>query len=87
MPWVIAHDRQMYFFYATALIPFVLVAMALIAADVARWRPRGRAVGVGLVAAHLAVVVAAFLFWLPIMTGIPLPLETFELRLWLPSWK
>lgn len=87
VPWVIAHDRQMYFFYATALIPFVLVAMALIAADVARWRPGGRAVGVGLVAAHLAIVVAAFLFWLPIMTGIPLPLETFELRLWLPSWK
>ena len=35
----------------------------------------------------LGLAVAAFLFWLPIMTGIPLPLETFELRLWLPSWK
>lgn len=87
VPWMIANDRQMYFFYATALIPFVLVAIAIIAGDVMACRPRGRAIGVSIVAAYLAVVVAAFVFWLPIMTGIPLPVETFEMRLWLPSWK
>ncbi|WJZ00802.1 putative dolichyl-phosphate-mannose--protein mannosyltransferase [Corynebacterium hansenii] len=87
VPWLIAYDRQMYFFYATPLIPFVLMAIAIIAGDVARWRPRGGHAGIAVVAAYLAVVVAAFVFWLPIMTGIPLPTETFEMRLWLPSWR
>ncbi len=87
VPWVIAYDRQMYFFYATALIPFVLVAIALVASDLARWRPRGRPVGTWLVAGYLALVVAAFIYWLPIMTGIPLPVENFNMRLWLPSWR
>ncbi len=86
VPWVIAYDRQMYFFYATALIPFVLMAMAIIAADLCRWTWRGRRAGMAVVVAHLALVVAAFTFWLPIMTGVMLPEETFNLRFWLPSW-
>ncbi|MDO4611137.1 dolichyl-phosphate-mannose--protein mannosyltransferase [Corynebacterium sp.] len=86
LPWAIAYDRQMYFFYATALIPFVLMAMAVVAADLAGWTWRGRRIGLGFVVAHLALVIAAFAFWAPIMAGIMLPEETFNLRFWLPSW-
>ncbi|MEJ5920025.1 MULTISPECIES: dolichyl-phosphate-mannose--protein mannosyltransferase [unclassified Corynebacterium] len=87
VPWAIAYDRQMYFFYATALIPFVLIAFALIASDLARWTVKGRRVGLALVSLHAGLVLASFVFWLPIMTGIPLPEDTFNLRFWLPSWK
>lgn len=37
LPWLAAYDRQMYFFYATALIPFTIVLIALTAGAVARW--------------------------------------------------
>ena len=87
VPWVIGHDRQMYFFYATALIPFVLVALAIIVDDVSRWRPRGLSVGLGLATSYMVLVVLAFGFWLPIMTGVPLPEEHFNWWLWLPSWR
>ncbi len=86
LPWVIGYDRQMYFFYATALIPFVLIAFALLADDLSHWRPRGKPVGLVIVGTHAALVVTAFVFWLPILTGYPLPLNHFEWRFWLPSW-
>lgn len=86
VPWAIAYDRQMYFFYATALIPFVLIGFALLAQDIVGWTWRNRQFGRGLVAAHAALVVVAFIFWFPIMVGIQLPVETFNLRFWLPSW-
>nr|WP_240394026.1 glycosyltransferase family 39 protein [Corynebacterium lactis] len=86
LPWVISYDRQMYFFYATALIPFVLIGYALIAADLSTWQFQGRRVGLGIVIAHATLVIAAFIFWLPILTGIVLPVDNFNLRFWLPSW-
>ena len=86
LPWVIGYDRQMYFFYATALIPFVLIAFALLADDLSHWRPRGKPVGLVIVGTHAALVVTAFVFWLPILTGDPLPLNHFDWRFWLPSW-
>ena len=86
VPWVISYDRQMYFFYATALIPFVLMAFAIVANDLIGWRVRGRRVGLFMVNLHAAFVVVAFVFWLPIMSGISIPEETFKLRFWLPRW-
>lgn len=86
VPWVIAYDRQMYFFYATALIPFVLIGYGLIAADLMRWRP-GFPAGPVIVGVHAGLVVAAFVFWLPIMVATPLPVESFDLRFWFPSWR
>lgn len=87
LPWAVAHDRQMYFFYATALIPFGILAFAAAAADLAGWRVRGRRVGLALVALHLALVVAAFAFWYPILAGLALPEASGALRFWLPSWR
>ena len=34
----------------------------------------------------LCVVVAAFVFWLPIYLGLPLPMPNYQLRMWFRSW-
>lgn len=34
----------------------------------------------------LTLIIAAFIFWLPIYLGIPLTPESFMRRMWLPSW-
>lgn len=86
LPWVIAFDRQMYFFYATALIPFVLIAYGIIAADLVKWTPRGKPIGQILVAIHIGLVICGFLFWMPLLYAIPLPEPLFNLMFWLPSW-
>ena len=40
-----------------------------------------------IVGVHAGLVVAAFVFWLPIMVATPLPVESFDLRFWFPSWR
>ncbi|WP_370625060.1 dolichyl-phosphate-mannose--protein mannosyltransferase [Corynebacterium sp. TAE3-ERU12] len=82
VPWAIGYDRQMYFFYATAIIPFVILALAIIAADLIRWRW-----GLLVISGYLALVAVAFVFWLPIMTGAMIPSDSINLRMWLPKWR
>ncbi|WIM68999.1 phospholipid carrier-dependent glycosyltransferase [Corynebacterium breve] len=99
VPWLAAFDRQMYFFYATALVPFtiVLIAMALgyltargpvvknsLIRTIAGFEIRWGQVAV---IAYLAVVVAMFVYFSPIFYGFKIPDAWYEDMMWLPSWK
>lgn len=86
VPWVIAYDRQMYFFYATALIPFVIIGLATILGDLGNWRRKRRRIGLALVTFYLALVIVAFFFWAPIMTSTVMSPDVWNLRFWIPSW-
>ncbi|WP_291313510.1 dolichyl-phosphate-mannose--protein mannosyltransferase, partial [Corynebacterium sp. UBA2622] len=99
LPWLAAFDRQMYFFYATALVPFTIVLLAMAVGRVAGtgrpvrtpWirRIAGYPVTTGQLAAvaYLAVVVAMFLYWSPILYGLRVPESYYQSLMWLPSWK
>ena len=99
LPWLAAFDRQMYFFYATALAPFTAVLIALALGNIAQ---RGGQVRSGLirklagttprtgqvvVVAYLAVVAAAFIYWSAILYGFRVPESFYQSIMWLPSWK
>lgn len=81
-PWVVTYDRQMYFFYATAMIPFVIIALAMLLGKLRR-APSGAL----LYSIYLGAVTALFLFFLPLMVGLEVSQLGWELRMWLPSWQ
>ena len=98
LPWLASYDRQMYFFYATALVPFTIVLISLTLGQL-----HGRGPEVGLrtvrtlaggpitwgtlaVIGYLALAVAMFLYWLPILYGIVIPEGWYHSLMWLPSW-
>ena len=81
-PWMVTYDRQMYFFYATAMIPFVVIALAMLLGKLRR-APSGTL----LYSIYLIAVVALFLFFLPLMIGLQVTQLGWELRMWLPSWQ
>ena len=99
LPWLAAFDRQMYFFYATALVPFTAVLLGLALGNIAKkGAPTGnafvrRVAGADLrsgqlaVLAYLALVVANFLYFSPIFYGYMIPEGYFQSLMWLPSWK
>ena len=99
LPWLAAFDRQMYFFYATALVPFTIVLIALMLGNVAQkggpvtWSWVNKLAGVELrwgqlaVIVYIALVVASFLYWSPILYGYMIPDSWYESIMWLPSWK
>ncbi|MDK8504090.1 dolichyl-phosphate-mannose--protein mannosyltransferase [Corynebacterium accolens] len=99
LPWLAAFDRQMYFFYATAFIPFVIVLLALILGQMVgrgkpiRWRWVTRIAGgtmrrgTFVAACYLALVVAMFFYFAPIFYGFIIPESWYQSMMWLPSWK
>ncbi|APT84358.1 dolichyl-phosphate-mannose--protein mannosyltransferase [Corynebacterium aquilae] len=88
IPWVIGYDRQMYFFYATGLVPFTLILLAQALDRIRTHGIKGNTLaGERLVQVYLALCVASFFFWLPIIYGIALPKPIFDSLLWMPSWK
>ncbi|MFC6317944.1 dolichyl-phosphate-mannose--protein mannosyltransferase [Corynebacterium gerontici] len=102
VPWLLNYDRQMYFFYAAVLVPFTIVLLALSCHEAANastgWLSRGRRYrlmprclalcsnGQRLVLCYLSLVVAAFVYFLPILYGILIPGTWYSQLMWLPSW-
>lgn len=82
LPWIgVGRCSFIYLYMAASIFSFLglalLVDRSLQTADL-QWRPLGIAV--------IVVVVAAFLFWLPIYLGLPLSPDGFQMRMWFRSW-
>ncbi|OZC58296.1 phospholipid carrier-dependent glycosyltransferase [Rhodococcus sp. RS1C4] len=90
LPWFATLDRQMYYFYAVALAPFMVMGFALILGQIigrARASVERRGTGLMLVCLYVALVVANFIWLWPILTGMPITPDLWQQQLWLPSWR
>ena len=91
VPWFGDLDRQMYFFYATVMAPFLVMGLALCCGDVLAWGARSRrsdrkTIAVLSVAVFAALVIANFVWLWPILTGAPISNVEWGRQMWLPSW-
>jgi dolichyl-phosphate-mannose-protein mannosyltransferase len=90
LPWFADIDRQMYFFYATTMAPFLVMAIALICGDIL-YKPgqnsERRTLGVIVVCLYIALVVTNFAWLFPVLTGMPISQNTWNMEIWLPSWR
>lgn len=90
LPWFINLDRQMYYFYATPMAPFLVLGIVLVLGEVlgaAREHTERRKTGLLLVALYVGLVVANFAWLWPILNGEPITQEHWQAELWLPSWR
>lgn len=90
LPWFADIDRQMYFFYAATMGPFLAMAVALILGDILYQPGQGserRTLGLILVSCYTATVVTNFVWLFPILTGLPISPHTWDMEIWLPSWR
>jgi len=90
LPWFADIDRQMYFFYAAPMAPFLVMAIAMILGDIL-YAPRQNAerhtLGLLVVCLYVAVVITNFAWMFPILTGLPISQSTWDMQIWLPSWR
>jgi dolichyl-phosphate-mannose--protein O-mannosyl transferase len=80
----------MYFFYAAAMAPFLVMAIALICGDILYQRGQGaerRSLGLIVVCCYVALVLTNFAWLFPVLTGQPIPPATWNMQIWLPSWR
>lgn len=90
LPWFATLDRQMYYFYAVPLAPFLVMGVVLVLGDILgsphSSRER-RTTGLLVVCIYAAIVVANFVWLWPILTAVPITVEQWHNQLWLPSWR
>ncbi|KDE98887.1 hypothetical protein Y900_007975 [Mycolicibacterium aromaticivorans JS19b1 = JCM 16368] len=90
LPWFADIDRQMYFFYAVPMAPFLVMAIALILGDILHARNQSaerRTLGLIAVSCYIALVITNFAWLYPVLTGVPISQATWNMEIWLPSWR
>ena len=92
LPWFADIDRQMYFFYAATMAPFLVMGIALICGDILYSRRSSqsserRTLGLIAVSCYVALVLTNFAWLFPVLTGLPITQETWNMEIWLPSWR
>ena len=89
IPWFFNLDRQMYFFYVTPLAPFLIIGICLVLGDILgspRMGVERRYLSIGIVALYVGLVVANFIWLLPMLNGTPMTPGQLQAETWLPSW-
>ena len=90
LPWFADIDRQMYFFYAVPMAPFLVMAIALILGDILHapnQNAERRTLGLIVVSCYVALVITNFAWLYPVLTGVPISQSTWNMEIWLPSWR
>jgi len=69
----------MFSFYAIAFEPFILLTLVYVLSKALK-NQRQIAISIG------AIVLVNFLYFLPIFLGLPITYNSWQDRMWLPSW-
>jgi dolichyl-phosphate-mannose-protein mannosyltransferase len=90
LPWFADINRQMYFFYMTPVVPFLILGTVLVMGEIlgrSNASRERRQTGLLVVGLWVGAVVANFLWLWPILVGQPITPEMWDAQLWLPSWR
>lgn len=89
LPWLQYGERTVFQFYTVVMIPFVALALALVAQQVLGPRDGAvhrRSVGIAVVAVFLLAATLISAFFYPVWTGMEIPYPFWVLHNWLPTW-
>ncbi|MBA3523725.1 MAG: phospholipid carrier-dependent glycosyltransferase [Geodermatophilaceae bacterium] len=89
LSWFTNLERTMFIFYMAPVVPFFVIAVTLALGDVlgrARDSDARRQFGLGALCLYLSLVVVNFIWFYPILTGLPLDYDAWLQRMWFPSW-
>ena len=89
LPWMLYLNRTIFTFYTVVFVPYLVMALAMSLgallgpATGSRVRRRWGAFAVGAI--MLLVVLVAWWMY-PVWTGMVLPYDEWQLRMWMPTW-
>lgn len=89
LPWLMFPERTIFQFYTVAMMPFLVLALAVALRDLAGRRSdplHRRQAGERTVMIILGVVVLVSAFFYPVWTGMSVPYDFWMLHNWLPGW-
>ncbi|GGZ24376.1 phospholipid carrier-dependent glycosyltransferase [Streptomyces inusitatus] len=89
VPWFLYQERTIFLFYAVVFVPFLCLAVAMMIGAMLgppgsdeRRRTIG-AIGSGVL---VLLIIWNFIYFYPLYTGTPIPVEEWRDRMWLDTW-
>lgn len=89
LPWLLYGERTIFQFYTVVMIPFVALALMLVAEHALGPRdgpPERRAGATAAIAVFLAAAALISAFFYPVWTGMEIPYPFWVLHNWLSTW-
>jgi dolichyl-phosphate-mannose--protein O-mannosyl transferase len=97
LPWFRYGDRPIFYFYAIAFLPFLVLAVTFMLGDIIGPAPdpsspaaararRRRAIGAAVAGSIVALIVVNFFYLYPVLTAGSLPRPAWLDRMWFRSW-
>jgi len=89
LPWLMFPERTIFQFYTVAMVPFLVLALAVALRAIAGRRDdplHRRQAGERTVLIILGFVLLVSAFFYPLWTGMSVPYEFWRLHNWLPGW-
>ncbi|MEW1870371.1 phospholipid carrier-dependent glycosyltransferase [Streptomyces caelestis] len=88
-PWFLYQERTIFFFYAVVFVPFLCLAVAMLLGALVgppRSTDTRRVAGATAAGVLTLLIVWNFIYFWPIYTGTPIPIEDWRARMWLDTW-
>jgi dolichyl-phosphate-mannose--protein O-mannosyl transferase len=87
VPWLLYPERTIFQFYTVAIVPFLVIAVAMAARELAGGPdPDRRLAGQRVVWTFVILATILSAFWYPVWTAMPVPYEFWRVHNWLPTW-
>jgi len=87
LPWLLISERTVFQFYSVSFQPWLILGLVMVLQGAyLRLNSMRSGVGTAVLAGFLALALALSIFFLPVNTGILLPFDWWQLRMWLPGW-
>ncbi|MFF5505520.1 dolichyl-phosphate-mannose--protein mannosyltransferase [Streptomyces roseolus] len=89
LPWLRYQERTIFYFYAVLLVPFLCLAVAMMIGAIIG--PKGsterrRTIGAVVAGCLVLLIVWNFIYFWPIYTATPIPMDEWRSRMWLDTW-
>ncbi|WP_240139929.1 dolichyl-phosphate-mannose--protein mannosyltransferase [Streptomyces sp. MUM 178J] len=88
-PWLHYQERTIFLFYAVVFVPFLCLAVAMLIGALlgpAGSDDRRRAIGAIGSGVLVLLIIWNFIYFWPLYTGTPIPIEEWRNRMWLDTW-
>ncbi|MGW6456693.1 dolichyl-phosphate-mannose--protein mannosyltransferase [Streptomyces sp. NPDC055078] len=89
VPWFFYQERTIFLFYAVVFVPFLCLAVAMMIGAILGppgSDERRRAIGAIGAGVLVLLIIWNFIYFHPLYTGNPIPVEDWRDRMWLDTW-
>ncbi|MFF3454735.1 dolichyl-phosphate-mannose--protein mannosyltransferase [Streptomyces sp. NPDC002730] len=89
VPWFFYQERTIFLFYAVVFVPFLCLAVAMMIGAILGppgSDERRRAIGAIGAGVLVLLIIWNFIYFYPLYTGRPIPVEDWRNRMWLDTW-